>query len=144
MLGCLIKIPVGGIMYNDLFKELGVQIEALRIQCEQQDIAYKTQISTLEVAISQQTIQVKKLEEEVKDLGQVKSYLLDERDSLFNALIVLDPTYVPDSVPLDVQGGTPLHNPDILQCEVCEPEPHPYTHPIRDIPESGKVRVKNG
>ena len=106
-------------MYNALFKELGVQIEALRIQCEQQDIAYKTQISTLEVAISQQTIQVKKLEEEVKDLGQVKSYLLDERDSLFNALIVLDPTYVPDSVPLDVQGGTPLHNSDTLECEIC-------------------------
>ena len=49
-----------------------------------------------------------------------------------------DPTMdIPDSVPLDVQGGTPLHNPmmdcsDVLRCEICS-DSKPFV-PVATIP----------
>ena len=136
MLGWIIKTvnaPMGGIMYNDKFNQIADTIKDLGKSCEQLGIQYTTKLSTLEVAVSQQMIQIKKLEEEVTDLGQVKSYLLDERDSLFNALIVLDPGYVPDFYTL-------LHNVPVDVQEEYNPVPYPYTHPIRETEAYSKVR----
>tara|TARA_Y100000310_G_scaffold229340_1_gene231762 strand:- start:130 stop:381 length:252 start_codon:yes stop_codon:yes gene_type:complete len=64
--------------------------------------------------------EIDQLKDKVKDLEQVNKHLADTADGFFYRLLEVDPSYAPDSVPLDVQGGTPLHNPDRLQCEICE------------------------
>ena len=112
MLGWIIKtvnVLVGGIIYNDKFDHIADTIKDLGKSCDQLGIQYLTKLSTLEVTVSQQAIQIKKLKEELEEH-----------------------TLTDESLILQYTGGTKT------------PEPHPYTHPIREVPESGKVKVKNG
>ena len=110
MLGWIIKtvnVPMGGIMYNDKFNQIADTIKDLGKSCEQLGIQYTTKLSTLEVAVSQQMIQIKKLEEETESQKVTIKYLMAERGEYPN-----------------------------------EPEPHPYTHPIRDVPDYSRVKER--
>ena len=55
-------------MYKSTFDRIGYQIEALQIDCDKQEVYYKTMISTYEVTSGQQVIQIKKLEQAVEEL----------------------------------------------------------------------------
>ena len=186
----------------DLKRILTNRAVVLKGAYERDIVYYKAMITTHEVTIGQQSIQLKKAQEVVEDNVQTILRLQAEVDSLLEqnerlySLVPDGAMDIPDSVPLDVQGGTPLHvgfthsmehseplwhNPDILQCEICsdsepfvpvatiptdeysvylankatgrgmveypfnpegEKEPYPYTHPIREIPDYSKVKVK--
>ena len=156
-------------------------IKDMGISCEHREVELMTKISTLEVTVGQQTIQLKKAQETVEDNVQTILRLqmelktsdaevdsLLEQNEILYSLVPDGAMDIPDSVPLDVQGGTPLHNPEILECDICSsgrgmveypfnpvpedstlldwpwgaPEPYPYTHPIREIPDHSRVKVK--
>ena len=97
-------------------------IDKLREDIVSQQIYYKTMISTHEVTISQQTIRIKKLEEQLAKAQEVVE------DDVQTILRLQAEAYVPDGVPL-------------LDWPWGEPEPYPFTHPIRDIPDYSKVRI---
>ena len=97
-------------------------IENLRGVIERKEVYYKTMISTHEVTISQQTIRIKKLEEQLAKAQEVVE------DDVQTILRLQAEAYVPDGVPL-------------LDWPWGEPEPYPFTHPIRDIPDYSKVRI---
>ena len=74
-------------MFRDKFLQLTETLNDLSISCEHLSIQYTSKISTLEVTVTQQAIQIKELQ---RQLG--------------------------------------------------EPEPHPYTHPVREISAYSKVK----
>jgi len=51
-------------MYKDLFNEIGGQVDELRIACERQEVYYKTIISTHEVTIGQQALELNNLKQD--------------------------------------------------------------------------------
>ena len=139
-------------MYKSTFDRIGYQIEALQIDCEKQEVYYKTMITTHEVTIGQQSIQLKKAQETVEDNVQTILRLQAEVDSLLEQNEILY-SLVPDGstigsvieesgeYPNTSSSGRGMieypFNPE------GEKEPYPYTHPIRDIGTSGKIKVKN-
>ena len=61
----------------DMIKDLGKS-------CEQLGIQYTTKLSTLEVAVSQQAIQIKKLQEELDSMTQIVDEQVLEIKNLIN------------------------------------------------------------
>ena len=55
-------------MFNDKFILLGDTVKDLGISCEQLGIQYTSKLSTLEVTVSQQSIQIKSLEKQLKEM----------------------------------------------------------------------------
>ena len=161
-------------MYKSTFDRIGYQIEALQIDCDKQEVYYKTMITTHEVTIGQQEIRIKKLEEQIgqqtiqlqrqeEKLGKAQEVVEDnvqtilrlqmelrtadaEVDSLLEQNEILY-SLVPDGA-IEVSGEYPNtsssgrgmieypFNPE------GEKEPYPYTHPIREIPDYSRVKVK--
>ena len=140
-------------MYKSTFDRIGYQIEALQIDCDKQEVYYKTMITTHEVTIGQQSIQLKKAQETVEDNVQTILRLQMELrtadaevDSLLEQNEILY-SLVPDGA-IEVSGEYPNtsssgrgmikypFNPE------GEKEPYPYTHPIRDIGTSGSIKEK--
>ena len=143
-------------------KELEVQEEVDEYVEDGWDLAdsYNIKIEELqeELATTQRELRVSDAE--------VDSLL--EQNEILYSLVPDGAMDIPDSVPLDVQGGTPLHNPEILECDICSsgrgmveypfnpvpedstlldwpwgaPKPYPYTHPLREIPDHSRVKVK--
>ena len=145
-------------MYKSTFDRIGYQIEALQIDCEKQEVYYKTMITTHEVTIGQQSIQLKKAQETVEDNVQTILRLQMELrtadaevDSLLEQNEILY-SLVPDGstigsvieesgeYPNTSSSGRGMieypFNPE------GEKEPYPYTHPIREIPDYSRVKVK--
>jgi len=122
----------------DLKRILTNRAVVLRGAYERDIVYYKAMITTHEVTIGQQSIQLKKAQEVVEDNVQTILRLQAEVDSLLEqnerlySLVPDGAMDIPDSVPLDVQGGTPLHNPDVLQCEICS-DSEPFV-PVATIP----------
>ena len=140
-------------MYKTVFNNIVEQIQALQLDCERQEVYYKTMITTHEVTIGQQSIQLKKAQETVEDNVQTILRLQMELrtadaevDSLLEQNEILY-SLVPDGA-IEVSGEYPNtsssgrgmieypFNPE------GEKEPYPYTHPIRDIGTSGSIKVK--
>ena len=140
-------------MYKTVFNNIVEQIQALQLDCERQEVYYKTMITTHEVTIGQQTIQLKKAQEVVEDNVQTILRLQMELktadaevDSLLEQNEILY-SLVPDGA-IEVSGEYPNtsssgrgmveypFNPE------GEKEPYPYTHPIRDIGTSGRIKEK--
>ena len=101
--------------YLEIIDEQVTEIKNLQMELKSSDAEMDSLLEQNEILYGS----MESLELEVKDLGQVNKYLSDTADGYFYRLLEIDPSYAPDGVPLDVQGGTPLHNPDILECEVC-------------------------
>ena len=80
------------------------------------DIEHTSKISTLEVTVSQQAIQIKKLQERIDELEYT-----DTDEVLMEA-----------DIPVDVSAIYREKYPSVFK-----PVPYPYTHPIRDIPAGG-------
>ena len=55
-------------MFNDKFILLADTVKNLGISCEQLGIQYTSKLSTLEVTVSQQTIQIRKLEKQLEEV----------------------------------------------------------------------------
>jgi flagellar biosynthesis chaperone FliJ len=55
-------------MFNDKFILLADTVKDLGISCEQLGIQYTSKLSTLEVTVSQQSIQIKSLEKQLKEM----------------------------------------------------------------------------
>ena len=55
-------------MFNDKFILLADTVKNLGISCEQLGIQYTSKLSTLEVTVSQQTIQIRKLQKRIDEL----------------------------------------------------------------------------
>ena len=131
-------------MYKSTFDRIGYQIEALQIDCEKQEVYYKTMITTHEVTIGQQSIQLKKAQEVVEDNLNTILRLQGERDSLElevqNLAIDFHILEVTGENPDTSSSGRGMveypFNPE------GEKEPYPYTHPIRDIGTSGSIKEK--
>ena len=140
-------------MYKTVFNNIVEQIQALQLDCERQEVYYKTMITTHEVTIGQQSIQLKKAQETVEDNVQTILRLQMELrtadaevDSLLEQNEILY-SLVPDGA-IEVSGEYPNtsssgrgmikypFNPE------GEKEPYPYTHPIREIPDYSRVKVK--
>ena len=85
-------------MFRDKFLQLTETLNDLSISCEHLSIQYTSKISTLEVTVTQQAIQIKELQR------QLKNQQRQRQDGIF------------------IEG---------------EPEPHPYTNPVRDISAGG-------
>ena len=181
-------------MYKSTFDRIGYQIEALQIDCDKQEVYYKTMITTHEVTIGQQSIQLKKLEEQIAlDKLNAQDYartIVDLEDKLVKAQETVEDnvqTILRLQMELktsDAEVDSLLELNEILYgkysntidaCPCCnndvsfdgelrhvlsdttasgrgmiqypfnpegKPEPYPYTHPIRDIPDYSKVKVK--
>ena len=161
-------------MYKSTFDRIGYQIEALQIDCNKQEVYYKTMITTHEVTIGQQSIQLKKAQETVEDNVQTilrlqmelrtadaeVDSLLEQNEILYDSTESLDleiKKLVLDLHALEVNGEYPdtsssgrgmiqyPFNPDdstLLDWPWGKPEPYPYTHPIREIPDYSRVKVK--
>ena len=99
-------------MFNDKFISLIENIKDLGISCEQLGKQYISKISTLEGIVTQQEIQIKKLQKQLEAL------------QLENNLNFI---------------ASPTPHECISTDE--EPEPYPGTHPIRVIPKYSKVRL---
>ena len=147
--------------YQEILDEQVTEIKNLQMELKSSDAEMDSLLEQNEILYGS----MESLQEEVKDLGQVKNYLMDERDSLFNALIVLDPGYAPDSVPSDYSYMKPVDVQEehtlvddslILQIlnrdgvieeadnpfpGTTTPVPYPYTNPIREVPEYSKVHI---
>ena len=115
----------------DLKRILTNRAVVLRGAYERDIVYYKAMITTHEVTIGQQSIQLKKAQETVEDNVQTILRLQMELktsdaevDSLLEQNEILY-SLVPDG-----------------SMDVGEPEAYPYTHPIREIGTSGKVKVK--
>jgi hypothetical protein len=113
---------VGGIMYNDKFNHIADMIKDLGKSCEQLGIQYTTKLSTLEVAVSQQVIQIKKLQEELDSMTQIVDEQVLEIKNLQEEHTLTD-----ESLILQYTGGTTT------------PVPYPYTNPIREVPEYSRI-----
>ena len=111
--------------------------ETILQSIERKEVYYKTMITTHEVTIGQQSIRIQKLEEQI---GQQTIQLQRQEEKLAKAQEVVEDNvqtilrlqaeaYVPENVPL-------------LDWPWGEPEPYPYTHPIRDIGTSGRIKEK--
>ena len=168
----------------DLKRILTNRAVVLRGAYERDIVYYKAMITTHEVTIGQQSIQLKKAQETVEDNVQTilrlqmelktsdaeVDSLLDERESLDLEIKNLEL----DLHTLEVSGGYPVNEPfvpvrtiptdeyskylasgrgmvkypfhpddsTLLDWPWGEPEAYPYTHPIRDIGTSGKVKGK--
>ena len=168
-------------MYKSTFDRIGYQIEALQIDCEKQEVYYKTMITTHEVTIGQQSIQLKKLEEQIAlDKLNAQDYartIVDLEDKLVKAQEVVEDnvqTILRLQMELktaDAEVDSLLEQNEILYSLVPdgsieesgeypnisssgrgmieypfnpegEKEPYPYTHPIREIPDYSRVKVK--
>jgi len=66
-------------MHGKVFNEIVGQVQELRSLCSIQAVEYTTKISTLEVTVSQQMIQIRKLEEETESQKVTIKYLMAER-----------------------------------------------------------------
>tara|TARA_Y100001951_G_C11242685_1_gene241477 strand:+ start:566 stop:1015 length:450 start_codon:yes stop_codon:yes gene_type:complete len=149
-------------MYKSTFDRIGYQIEALQIDCDKQEVYYKTMITTHEVTIGQQSIQLKKAQEIVEDNlntilrlqmelrtsdAEVDS-LLEQNEILYSLVPdgAIEEPFVPvRTIPTDeysmyLASGRGMQqypfNPE------GEKEAYPYTHPIREIPDYSRVKVK--
>ena len=173
-------------MYKSTFDRIGYQIEALQIDCEKQEVYYKTMITTHEVTIGQQSIQLKKLEEQIAlDKLNAQDYartIVDLEDKLVKAQETVEDNVntilrlqaevdslleqneilyslvpdgamdIPDSEPFVPVATIPTDEYSVYLSNKAtgrgmveypnNPEPYPYTHPIRETGESDKVRVK--
>ena len=173
-------------MYKSTFDRIGYQIEALQIDCDKQEVYYKTMITTHEVTIGQQSIQLKKLEEQIAlDKLNAQDYartIVDLEDKLVKAQEVVEDnvqTILRLQMELktaDAEVDSLLEQNEILYSLVPdgstigsvieesgeypntfssgrgmieypfnpegEKEPYPYTHPIREIPDYSRVKVK--
>ena len=140
-------------MYKSTFDRIGYQIEALQIDCNKQEVYYKTMITTHEVTIGQQSIQLKKAQEVVEDNVQTilrlqmelrtadaeVDSLLEQNEILYSLVPdgAIEEPFVPvRTIPTDeyskylASGRGMVEYPFNPEGEV---EPYPYTHPIRDI-----------
>ena len=137
----------------DLKRILTNRAVVLRGAYERDIVYYKAMITTHEVTIGQQSIQLKKAQEVVEDNVQTILRLQMELktsdaevDSLLEQNEILY-SLVPDGA-IEISGEYPNtsssgrgmieypFNPE------GEKEPYPYTHPIRDIGTSGSIKVK--
>ena len=166
-------------MYKSTFDRIGYQIEALQIDCDKQEVYYKTMITTHEVTIGQQSIQLKKLEEQIAlDKLNAQDYartIVDLEDKLVKAQETVEDN-VNTILRLQAEVDSLLEQNEILYSLVPdgstigsvieesgeypntsssgrgmieypfnpegEKEPYPYTHPIREIPDYSRVKVK--
>ena len=137
----------------DLKRILTNRAVVLRGAYERDIVYYKAMITTHEVTIGQQSIQLKKAQEVVEDNVQTILRLQMELktadaevDSLLEQNEILY-SLVPDGA-IEISGEYPNtsssgrgmveypFNPE------GEKEPYPYTHPIRDIGTSGSIKEK--
>ena len=137
----------------DLKRILTNRAVVLRGAYERDIVYYKAMITTHEVTIGQQSIQLKKAQETVEDNVQTILRLQMELktsdaevDSLLEQNEILY-SLVPDGA-IEISGEYPNtsssgrgmveypFNPE------GEKEPYPYTHPIREIGTSGKIKEK--
>lgn len=137
----------------DLKRILTNRAVVLRGAYERDIVYYKAMITTHEVTIGQQSIQLKKAQETVEDNVQTILRLQMELktsdaevDSLLEQNEILY-SLVPDGA-IEISGEYPNtsssgrgmveypFNPE------GEKEPYPYTHPIRDIGTSGRIKEK--
>ena len=150
--------------------------ETILQSIERKEVYYKTMITTHEVTIGQQTIQIKKLKEQLDNAQMIVTDGINtilrlqgelrvsdaEVDSLLEQNEILYGT-------IDVSGeridACPCCNNDVsfdgeLRHVLSDttasgrgmiqypfnpegtPEPYPYTHPIREIPDYSRVKVK--
>ena len=128
-------------MFRDRFNHLADTIKDLGICCEHREVELTTRISTLEVTVGQQTIQLQKAQEVVEDNVQTILRLQGElrvSDAEVNSLLeqneilygtIEEHTLTDDSFIHQYTGGTKT------------PVPCPYTHPIREVPEYSKVHI---
>ena len=147
--------------YADTLKDLTTDLKriltnravVLKGAYERDIIYYKTMITSHEVTIGQQSIQLKKAQEVVEDNVQTILRLQMELktsdaevDSLLEQNEILY-SLVPDGsikesgeYPNISSSGRGMiqypFNPE------GKPEPYPYTHPIREIPDYSKVKVR--
>ena len=160
--------------YADTLKDLTTDLKriltnravVLKGAYERDIIYYKTMITSHEVTIGQQSIQLKKAQEVVEDNVQTILRLQMELktsdaevDSLLEQNEILYGKYsnTIDACPCcnnDVSFDGELRH--VLSDTTAsgrgmveypfnpegEPEPYPYTHPIREIPDYSKVKVR--
>ena len=150
--------------------------ETILQSIERKEVYYKTMITTHEVTIGQQTIQIKKLKEQLDNAQMIVTDGINtilrlqgelrvsdaEVDSLLEQNEILYGTIDVSGERLDtcpccnndvffdgelrhVLSDTTASGRGMIQYPFNpegKPEPYPYTHPIRDIPDYSKVKVK--
>ena len=159
--------------YADTLKDLTTDLKriltnravVLKGAYERDIIYYKTMITSHEVTIGQQSIQLKKAQEVVEDNVQTilrlqmelktsdaeVDSLLEQNEILYDSTESLDleiKNLVLDLHALEVNGEYPDTSSSgrgMIQYPFNpegEKEPYPYTHPIREIPDYSRVKVK--
>jgi chromosome segregation ATPase len=122
----------------DLAESYNIKIEELE---ETIDIEAWEIVDEQVIEIQNLQMDVKQLQDQVDSMEKTHTYLMDERSSLFNAAMDFqeEHTLTDDSLILQYTGVIEVEDNPFPGTTT--PVPHPYTHPIRDVPESGKVKV---
>ena len=150
--------------------------ETILQSIERKEVYYKTMITTHEVTIGQQTIQIKRLKEQLDNAQMIVTDGINtilrlqgelrvsdaEVDSLLEQNEILYGTIEVSGERIDacpccnndvsfdgelrhVLSDTTASGRGMIQYPFNpegEKEPYPYTHPIRDIPDYSRVKVK--